>query len=82
MTGLTSSATPGISLSHWKPGTMAPSIAAPTSGPSKVPTPPSMTERNACTRKRKPRSAESENSGTISAPASPASAAPSAKVRE
>ena len=48
--------------------------------PSKVPTPPSMTDRKACTRKRMPMSAESENSGTISAPARPASAAPKAKV--
>ena len=39
-----------------------------------------MTERNACTRKRIPISAESPYSGTINAPARPASAEPNAKV--
>ena len=34
------------------PAAMPPTAAAPSTGPSKVPTPPSITDRKACTRKR------------------------------
>ena len=53
---------------------------APSAGPSNVPTPPSSTARKLWIKKRTPRSANIEKSGTTRPPASPASAAPPVNV--
>jgi ATP-dependent exoDNAse (exonuclease V) beta subunit len=59
MTNTSGSASTGITT-QGKPAAIAPTALAPSTGPSNVPTPPSITDRKACTRKRMPISAESD----------------------
>ena len=66
--------------SDWANAAAAPIKVGIATDPSKVPMPPSMIARKPWMRKRMPRSAKSENTGTTSAPASPARAVPKLKV--
>ena len=69
-TKTSTSATTGA-MTHGSAALSVPITPAPATGPSNEPTPPSMTARKPWIRKRTPRSANSENTGTISAPGKP-----------